>query len=87
MPREGTIGQPAPMEKELAQRESDGISVTLVWHSVSGRLSVSVSDWRTGEAFDLDASARNALDVFRHPFAYAAVRGLLAEAASEPVYA
>jgi hypothetical protein len=75
------------MEKELAQRETDGISVTLLWHSVSGRLRVSVSDWRTGDAFDLDANGRNALDVFRHPFAYAARCGRLADAAREPVYA
>jgi hypothetical protein len=59
------------METELAQRESDGISVTLFWHSATGRLTVSVRDRRTGEAFDLCASTHNALDVFRHPYAYA----------------
>ena len=59
------------METELAQRESDGISVTLLWHSETGNLTVSVCDRRTGEAFDLRASTQNALDVFRHPYAYA----------------
>jgi hypothetical protein len=64
------------MEAELAQRENDGISVTLLWHSLTDRLTISVRDWRTGEAFDLDAQPRNAMDVFNHPYAYAAGRGL-----------
>jgi hypothetical protein len=75
------------METELAQRENDGIAVTLLWHRESDRLTVTVRDWRTGEAFDLDAEAGNAMDVFHHPYAYAARRGLLAAAAGEPVYA
>jgi hypothetical protein len=75
------------METELAQRENDGIAVTLLWHSTTDRLTVTVRDWRTGEAFDLDAEAGNAMDVFRHPYAYAARRGLLAAAAGEPLYA
>ena len=74
------------METELAQRETDGIAVTLLWHSETDRLTVTVRDRRTGEAFDLDAHARNAMDVFRHPYAYAARRGLLAEV-SEPIAA
>jgi hypothetical protein len=37
---------------------------------------VSVVDIRTGESFDLEASADNALDVFRHPYAHAARQGL-----------
>jgi len=60
------------MEKELAQRENDGISVTLTWHTETDRLTVSVRDWRTGEAFELAAEAENAMDVFHHPYAYAA---------------
>jgi hypothetical protein len=75
------------METELAQRENDGISVTLLWHSLTDRLTISVRDWRTGEAFDLDTQPRNAMDVFHHPYAYAAGRGLLPADAREPVYA
>jgi hypothetical protein len=60
------------MEKELAQRVSDGIAVTLLWHSETDRLTVTVRDGRTGEAFDLPAAAATALDVFHHPYAYAA---------------
>jgi hypothetical protein len=75
------------METELAQRDNGGIAVTLLWHRESDRLTVTVRDWRTGEAFDLDAGAGNAMDVFHHPYAYAARRGLLADTPAEPVYA
>ena len=75
------------METELAQRENDGIAVTLLWHSATDRLTVTVRDWRAGEAFELEAQARNAMDVFHHPYAYAAQRGLLSAAAGEPVCA
>jgi hypothetical protein len=74
------------METELAQRENDGIFVTLLWHSLTDQLTVTVRDWRTGQAFDLDASAQNAMDVFRHPYAHAARRGLLA-ATYDPIAA
>jgi hypothetical protein len=60
------------MEKELAQRVSDGIVVTLLWHSETDRLTVTVRDGRTGEAFDLPTPGVTALDVFHHPYAYAA---------------
>jgi hypothetical protein len=60
------------MQRELAERERDGLFVTLLWDDGNGSLSVSVKDARTGEAFDLGANETNALDVFRHPYAYAA---------------
>ena len=75
------------METELAHRENDGIAVTLLWHTLSNRLTVVVRDWRTGEAFDLQAQAQNAMDLFHHPYAYAARRGLLPAEAVEPIYA
>jgi hypothetical protein len=70
------------MEKELAYRENHGIAVTLYWHSGSNRLSVTVHDWRSGDWFELPARAENALDVFEHPYAYAA-----STAGREPAYA
>jgi hypothetical protein len=48
---------------------------------------MSVENARTGEAFDLEANETNALDVFRHPYAYAARCELSAIAASDPVSA
>jgi hypothetical protein len=75
------------MQRELAERESDGISVILIWDDATGSLSVSVEDARTGDAFDLEANEANALDVFRHPYAYAARCHLSAIATSDPVSA
>jgi hypothetical protein len=61
---------------ELALREADGLRVALLWHPHEGFASVLVVDSRTGEAFELALSGTdNALDVFHHPFAYAAQRG------------
>ena len=65
---------------ELDERENDGIRVTLVWNRQTGALKVLVSDERTLESFALDVSeGDDARDVFDHPFAYAAFRGLLAD--------
>jgi len=58
------------MKTELAQRENEGIS--LFWYQETDRLTVAVRDERTGEAFDLEAPALKAMDVFNHPYAYAA---------------
>jgi hypothetical protein len=66
------------METDLAQRESNGIEVTLLWHSVTRRLKVTVRDLSTGDAFDVDAEPRNAMDVFHHPYAYAGARPVCA---------
>jgi hypothetical protein len=75
------------MEKELAQRENDGIAVRLLWQTETDRLTVSVQDWRTGEAFELTAQAHQAMDVFHHPFAYASRSGIDVAALEEAVYA
>ena len=61
------------MHRELAHRESDGISVTLYWHSRTDRLSVVVENRRDGDRFAVRAPASRALDFFEHPYAYAAV--------------
>src|SRR6478609_1467100 len=57
LPARAPIGEHRVMKKELAYRENDGITVTLLWHTATDRLSVSVLDWRTGEAFDIAADA------------------------------
>jgi hypothetical protein len=57
---------------ELDHRSADGIEVSLLWSRMTNQLMVSVADSRSGESFELDAPAEKALDVFRHPFAYAA---------------
>jgi hypothetical protein len=63
--------------RELDHRAADGVEVSLLWHADSDFLSVVVSDTRAGEAFELVLDDRDdALDVFHHPYAYAAYRGL-----------
>ena len=75
------------MQKELAYRESDGVSVWLLWHTSTNRLTVPVHDRRNTDGFDLDVEPADALEVFNHPFAYAAFRGVTAPELREPVYA
>ena len=46
----------------------------LLWSRHTGRLVVTVNDMHTDESFSLDAPSHRALDVYRHPFAYASLR-------------
>ena len=61
---------------ELDYRSTDGLEVTLLWHPESNAVSVSVFDAKTGDDFDLDVDAADAMDAFHHPYAYAASRGV-----------
>jgi hypothetical protein len=58
--------------RELAARESDGITVLLLWNPKTDDVRVSVDDLRTGQYFELPVRRESALDAFHHPFAYAA---------------
>jgi len=62
--------------QELAHRANDGMDVTLFWSKTNGRLAVQVSDTRSGDFFELEARCDRALDVFHHPYAYAAFQGI-----------
>ncbi len=75
-----------PIE-ELASRESAGLQVSLFWSREDNALSVVVRDHRTGEEFSLAVEPDEAMDVYRHPFAYAARRRVASTLASdvEPV--
>jgi hypothetical protein len=59
---------------ELDYRENDGISVSLLWNRVTNELAVHVLDSSSSEEFELSCAPDEALDVFHHPFAYAATR-------------
>jgi hypothetical protein len=62
---------------ELAVREQNGISVRLLWTRGTTVLAVEVVDERNGDSFELVLGPDEApLDVFYHPYAYAAARGL-----------
>ncbi len=60
--------------RELDHRHVNGIDVTLSWSPSDDALFVTVLD-DAGSPFELVVDAREALDVFNHPFAYAAFRG------------
>jgi hypothetical protein len=57
---------------ELHHRSADGIEVSLLWSRRTNTLTVAVEDSRSGVTFELPAPAEKALEVFEHPFAYAA---------------
>jgi len=61
--------------RELDRRFHDRIDVRLLWRQRDNRVVVAVADQKTGERFSVDvAHGERALDVFHHPFAYAACR-------------
>ena len=55
---------------DLAERQSSDLDVVLLWGRRSGRLWVTVTHRRSGQTARISATPTNALDVFRHPFAY-----------------
>jgi hypothetical protein len=62
--------------RELDHRHSNGIDVTLTWSPGADAVFVTVLD-EAGDSFELVVDAREALDAFHHPYAYAAHRGCL----------
>jgi hypothetical protein len=61
--------------RELDHRSTDGLEVTLRWHSQTNVVTVAVLDTKSSEAFELVVpDGDDALDVFHHPYAYAAQR-------------
>ena len=64
-------------KRELAYRENGGLAVSLLWDPVDDALTVAVRDGQTDEALEIPVADANPLEVFNHPFAYAARRGLL----------
>jgi hypothetical protein len=66
-----------PWRTELASRESNGITVRMFWTRSTNLVTVTVADAANDDYFELvlDEHER-AMDVFHHPFAHAATRGL-----------
>src|SRR5436190_7320829 len=71
---------------ELAFRESDGIEVALLWNGVEDRVLLSVRDRRMGEWCVCGVDGGDALEAYRHPFAYMARRDGDAPAQPRPVH-
>jgi hypothetical protein len=61
---------------ELASRDSGTLHVALLWKRETALFSVRVDDPATGDPFELVVDDGNALDVYYHPYAYAALRGV-----------
>ena len=62
---------------ELASRESNGITVRLFWNRSTNLVTVAVADAASDDYFELVLDEHEpALDVFHHPFAHAAARGI-----------
>jgi hypothetical protein len=57
---------------DLADRRTTDLDVVLLWGQRSGRLWVEVTHRHSGRSARIRVTVRNALDVFHHPFAYAA---------------
>jgi len=63
--------------RELDSRAIDGLQVDLLWSQREGRAWVEVADRKTGESFSLVVrEGERPYDVFHHPYAYAALRGM-----------
>jgi hypothetical protein len=66
-----------PWRIELASRESSGITVRLLWSRSTNLVTVTVADAASDDYFELVLDEHDrALDVFHHPFAHAAARGI-----------
>ena len=71
-PQNMITAPPAIVARELDRRTNDGIDVRLLWNPQTDRVSVAIDDDRSGESFHFEVSAADALEAFRHPYAYAA---------------
>ena len=64
-------------QTELAARASNGITVRLLWSRSVNLVTVTVADAANDEFFQLVLDEHDrAMDVFNHPYAHAAARGL-----------
>jgi hypothetical protein len=62
---------------ELASRETGGITVRLLWSRLTNLVTVAVDDAAHDNYFELILDEHDrAQDVFHHPFAHAAARGI-----------
>jgi hypothetical protein len=74
--------------RELDHRRVDGIDVWLLWREDDGQVLVSVADDKTGDRFTIEVrDGEQALDVFHHPYAYAAWYGIDTRADATPIAA
>jgi hypothetical protein len=71
-----------PPWKELATRDSDGLTVSLLWDPATDAVKVAVADSRLDHDFEIHVAGADALAAFHHPFAFAAAWAHLDRAAA-----
>jgi hypothetical protein len=59
-----------PGLRELDQRSSGGLEVTLLWSERTGSVFVCVEDEQTNTGFHFAVDPADALEAFDHPYAY-----------------
>ena len=70
--------------RELDHRANDRIDVWLLWRESDNQVLVSVADEKTGDVFTIELrDDERPLDVFHHPYAYAAFHGIDVSGAPE----
>lgn len=62
--------------RELNYRSGEGFEVSLLWSPESDQLAVVVIDEARREEFAIEVEPGEAMEVFRHPYAYASHRQL-----------
>jgi hypothetical protein len=71
---------------ELDSRTTDGITVRLLWHPVEDCATVIARDGRSGEVLEVAVHEdERAIDVFHHPYAYAAFHGVEPRIETQPI--
>jgi len=71
--------------RELDHRTNDRIDVWLLWREHDNQVLVSVADEKTGDMFTIEVREdERPLDVFQHPYAYAAFHGIDVSSGGEP---
>ena len=70
--------------QELAQRQGDGIEVTMFWSAEEDELTLRLVDLRAGACFEIPVRRDRGNFAFNHPFAYAAEQGSMIPPASFP---
>jgi hypothetical protein len=63
--------------RELAHRLTGSVEVLLLWKPESGAVELRMHDLVTAEGFEIRVPSANAMDAFRHPYAYAAREGAM----------
>jgi hypothetical protein len=60
----------SPDIRELAQRRSQNLEITLLWNRRTQRVSIAIHDYAADERTVFRVPNDRALDAFHHPFVY-----------------